>query len=273
MQNDLISKELSLYQQCSAAASSSDMTSAMVNYIMINTNNIASLVTSFVNSKLSHDGKNRSTTEDQYGETSPGLPSSGESDSYYIQALILIFNDFLNDQKESLYYDQYCQAASILLISIGLKDYIEKVELSPDIAEKSQQVLVELQDRLEGLVRTAKEQCRILQPELYDKFLDLGGNLINEATNVVIGRWFTNEDGSRQINEELEQVLKGLRVEYLRIVKRNGYVEVGLLLELFHMNSTTYIRYRKEIINGVAKRCDMDLIHYIKQLFLTQQNN
>lgn len=273
MQNDLISKELNFYQQCDAGKNTQDLASAMTAYVMINTSTIPSLAASFVNERLNRDGKNRKTVPDAYGVgESLDNPASDSMDDYYIKSLILVINDFLNDMRDSLYYQMYCQTVALFLISKGLKDYVDQIDFPDDIRDKTQTVLITLDDRLQGLVVQAKKKCQELQPELFNRFVEIDINLINEATNSVIYRWFTTEEGIRLINDDLITVLQGLRAEYLRIVKRNGEVEVSLLLELFGMNSTTYTRYRKDMIKHVADKCDSSLISYIKYLFLNKDN-
>jgi len=271
MQNDLISKELNYYGQCISGQSENDMTSALNAYVMINSTTIPSLAARFVDSLLSHDGKNRKTVPDVYTGDSTVADGSDGVDDYYIKSLILVMNEFLNDQRESMYYNMYAQTVSIFLISKGLKDYIDQLELPEDIQNKNGAVLVEMDDRVNELVIEAKKKCKELQPELYEKFVDLGVNLLNEATTTVKYRWFMNiETGECQLSDDMVTVLQGLRAEYLGIVKRNGEVEVSLLLELYGMNSTTYTRYRKDMISKVATKCDSSLISYMKYLFLNK---
>lgn len=272
MQNDLISKELSFYQQCDAGKNEQNLTAALNAYVMINTNTIPALAAKFVDSLLSHDGKNRKTVPDAFGTSDVGGEPTDGIDDYYIKSLILVINEFLNDMRESMYYSMYCQTTSLFLISKGLKDYVDQLDLPDDIKDKTQQVLIELDDRLHGLVIQAKQKCKEIQPELYNQFTELDVNLLNEATTTVVYRWFIKDDGEKIIKDELVDVLQSLRAEYLRIVKRNGEVEVALLLELFGMNATTYTRYRKDMISKVTAKCDSSLISYIKYLFLNKES-
>jgi hypothetical protein len=269
----LISKELNYYGQCVAGCGEKDMVQALNAYVMINSNHIPSMAAKFVDSLLSRDGKNRKTVPDDYFGDPVAVDTGDSVDDYYIKAFILVMNEFLNDQRESIYYPMYSQTVSLFLISKGLKDYVDQLDLPDDIRNKTGAVLIELEDRLNGLVIEAKKKCKELQPELYDQFLDLGVNLLNEATTTVKYRWFMDQEtGTCKLSEEMITILQNLRAEYLRIVKRNGEVEVGLLLELFGMNSTTYVRYRKDMISKVAAKCDSSLISYIKYLFLNKDN-
>jgi len=271
MQNETISRELNYYGQCEAGLSEKNLTAALNAYVMITGNNVPGVVARFVDSLLSHDGKNRKTVPDSYEGESASPDANDGIDDYYIKSLILVMNEFLNDQRESMYYNMYAQTVSIFLISKGLKDYIDQLDLPEDIQTKNAQVLIEMDDRVNELVMQAKAKCKELQPELYEQFVDLGVQLLNEATTTVKYRWFMdNETGLCKLSDEMLTVLQGLRAEYLRMVKRNGEVEVGLLLELYGMNSTTYTRYRKDMISKVAAKCDSSLISYMKYLFLNK---
>lgn len=269
---EAIQKDVNFYDSCKQASYGNDLTLAIHSYAMINTNSTVSTTFDWVNQLLHQDGKNRKVTTDVYGTvTEFSNPEEEEVDRYYQTALTIAINQFLAEQRTSMYYEMYAQAIAIFLISEGMKGMLDNIEFPDSIRQKTDDVLLELDDRLHQLVITAKRECERLQPELYERFIDLDINLLNEPTGSVVGRWFTNEDGTRAINEDLYLVLQGLRTEYLRYVKKNGKIELTTLLSMFGVISSTYNRYKKDMINKVIPKCDASLMSYVKFLLLNKE--
>lgn len=269
---EAIQRDINFYESCKSSAYGNDLTGSIHSYAMINTTSTVSTTFDWVNQLLHQDGKNRKVTTDVYGTvTEFSNPEEEEVDRYYQTALTIAINQFLAEQRTSMYYEMYAQAIAIFLISEGMKGMLDNIEFPDSIKQKTEDVLIELDDRLQSLVISAKRECEKLQPELYERFIDLDVNLLNEPTGSVVGRWFTREDGTKSINEDLYLVLQGLRTEYLRYVKKNGKVELSTLLSMFGVISSTYNRYKKDMINKVIPKCDASLMSYVKYLLLNNK--
>lgn len=268
-----LTREINFYNKCITSSGSFDLTEAIHAYAMINTSSTVAVTYDWVNQLLHKDGKNRKIIDDQYGSVSTAVTSTDDTDNvddYYRTALMVAMNQFLNEQKTSAYYDMYALTISIFLISEGLRGSLNEIELPESVRRKTDDVIMELDEKIDQLVHELCSQCQKVQPELYEKFRDLGVNLINEPTNTVVIRWFTTNEGTVLINDDLRTIVQGFRADYLRYIKKSGKVELATLLKMYGMVASTYNRYKRDVISKVITKCDASLMSYVKYLLLNK---
>lgn len=266
-----IERDWNSYIQCRTLSYASDFENALHQYTLINTDSAVMVAKDFVNQLLHIDGKNRKVSSENYGSDSSSGETEHEADTYYQTALTVAMNQYLTELKEANNnYETYAQVIAIFLISEGLKDMLDGIELPDSIRSKSENVLMAIDDKIHEITREIQDAIRTTQPDIYTKFIELGPAVVAEPTSTVVARWFTTEKNEKLLSEENISKLTAARTEYLRYVKRTGRVELGVLLQLFGMINSTYNRYKRDMISAIIPKCDAALMSYVKHLLLSR---